>query len=90
MIKKISLRINFVYENIKVPLFILYFITFECFKINKSINKALRDVKDLCSQRNEINSTKNTINKIYQILHNKIRITIHKNLEIILIKEFLS
>ena len=76
--KKISLRINSVFENIKALLFILYFVTFEYFFINKSINKALIEVKELCKQLNKICTTKNTINKIYQILRNKIRLGMHK------------
>ena len=66
--KKISLRIKSVFENIKAPLFIFYFITFECFFINESINKTLIEVKELCKQLNKNSTTKNTINKIYQIL----------------------
>ena len=54
---------------------------FHYFAINKSINKALLDVKDLYKQINEISTTKNTINKIYQILCNKIRISMNKNWE---------
>ena len=60
--EKISLRINSVYENIKIPLFMLYFITFECYSFNKSINKTLLDVKDLSNQIKVEITTKNTIN----------------------------
>ena len=48
---------------------------------NKSINKTLLDVKDLCNQIKEVRTIKNTINKMYQFLRNKIRINMHKNWE---------
>ena len=51
--KKISLRINSVFGNIKAPSFILYFVIFECFFINKSINKTLIEIKELCRQLNK-------------------------------------
>ena len=44
---KRNIRVNSVYEIFNVLLFILYFLTFECFSLNKKINKSLIDVKDL-------------------------------------------
>ena len=41
-------------------------------------NKKLLDVKELSSQLNQISTTSNTINKIFQNLSNKIRINMHK------------
>ena len=37
--EKISLRINSVYENIKVPLLMLCFITFKCLALIKALIK---------------------------------------------------
>ena len=76
-IKK-NLRINSIFENIKVPLSLLYFITFECFSMNKGINKTLLEEKDLSAQIKEISTTSNTINKIFKTLRNTICINMHK------------
>ena len=74
---KINIRINSIFEDIKVKLYILYYLTFKCFPFNKSINKAFIDIKDLSSKLNESSTTLNTISKIYQLLRDKIRIKYH-------------
>ena len=46
--KKINIRIDSIYEGLKVPLYILYFITFECFAPNKSISPLSSPLKGPC------------------------------------------
>lgn len=75
---KRNIRVNSVYEIFNVPLFILYFLTFECFSLNKKINKSLIDVKDLCSQLGKPATTKRVIIKLFRTLREKLRIFMHK------------
>ena len=39
-----------VYENLRIPIKILYFITFFCFTENYSISKTLMEAKAFCSE----------------------------------------
>lgn len=45
---KIILRKNNIYEEIKSPINVLYYLTFNCFIKNTSINKSYNLVKEFC------------------------------------------
>lgn len=62
---KISIPVNSIFEGVKVKLNILYFLIFNCFTYNKSINKSYNDVKDLSQHLNESGMILNTISIVY-------------------------
>ena len=56
--KTISLRFDSIFKGLKIPLYILYFITFECFAFKKGLNQTFWDTKDLCTQINKMDNSK--------------------------------
>ena len=56
----------------------MYFLIFNCFTFNKSINKVYNDMKDLSQQLNETETTLNTISKVYQLLRVKLSSIYHE------------
>ena len=76
---KINIRKNSIFENLKISLQVIYFLSFVCFTENYSIEKSFNE----CNNNSKIlgNNTvgKDSISKLYQILRNSIRKNMHKN-----------
>ena len=71
---KINIRKNSIYEEFQIPLFILYYLTLECFPFNKGVNKSLIEIDEICKKINKPSTTNKTIIKLFQMLREKIRI----------------
>ena len=71
---KQNLRTNSIYENIKIPINILYFLTFYTFLDVKSISKPVIETKSFCSDIESSNPiSPSTVIKLYQILRDKMK-----------------
>ena len=77
---KQNLRTNSIYENTKVPINILYFLTFYTFLDIKSISKSVIETKSFWNDNESSYSISPfTVIKLYQILRDKIKNKIHSN-----------
>ena len=76
---KINIRKNSIYEGFQIPLFILYYLTLECFPFNKGVNKSLIEIDEICKKINKPSTTNKTIIKIFQFLGIKLELNITKN-----------
>ena len=45
---KYNIRKNIIFENIKIPLSLIYYLSFKCFIENMSTNKSLTNSEELC------------------------------------------
>ena len=75
---KINIRKDSVYEGFQIPLFILYYLTFECFAFNKSVSKSLLEINEICLKINKPSTTTNAITKLFQHLREIIRCNYHE------------
>ena len=75
---KINIRKNSIYEGFQIPLFILYYLTLECFPFNKGVNKSLIEIDEICKKINKPSTTNKAIIKLFQFLREKIRIKYHE------------
>ena len=75
---KINIRKNSIYEGFQIPLYILYYLTLECFPFNVGVNKSLIEIDGLCKKINKPSTTNKTIIKLFQLLREKIRIKYHE------------
>ena len=75
---KINIRKNSIYEEFQIPLFILYYLTLECFIFNKGVNKSLIEIDEICKKINKPSTSNKTIIKLFQMLREKIRIKYHE------------
>ena len=76
---KSNIRNESIFENINIPIPVLYFITFYCFLENYSIDKTLIECNNNNNLFENYKISKPSIIKIYNILRNKIKIEMHKN-----------
>ena len=78
MMKK-NIRENSLFEELNIPLPILYFLTFYCFTEKLSVDKAFIEINDNKNIFGGKTCSKKGITKVFSILRNKIRINMHKN-----------
>ena len=71
-IKK-NIRCGSLLESIKVPLNIIYYLTFKCFLDKYSLNKTYVMNEDFCKLMKLPKTTRNTIFEIFQLLRDLIR-----------------
>ena len=76
-IKK-NIRSGSLLESIKVPLNIIYYITFKCFLDKYSLNKTYLMNEEFCKLMKLPKTTRNTISEIFQLLRDLIRRYYHK------------
>ena len=69
--QKINIRINSIFEGIKVQLNTLYYLIFHCFAKNYSIKKAYYESSYFCKVMNQPKPTLKTIVKIFRVLEQK-------------------
>ena len=74
---KINIGKNSIYEDFQIPLFILYYLTLECFPFNKCVTKYLIEIEEICKKINKP-STNKAILKLFQFLRNKSKLNIVK------------
>ena len=74
---KLNIRKNSIYEDIKSPINALYYLTFNCFMKNMSINKSTNQVKEFCKALHIANISNKLIIKLYRILRAKIKRSFH-------------
>ena len=71
---KHNLRTYSIYENIKVPINILYFLIFYTFLEEKSISKFVIEAQSFCTDiESSYSISPLTVIELYQILRNKIK-----------------
>ena len=70
---KRNIRMGSVFENIKVPINTLYYMTFYCFMKNYSIRKTFIEMERFCNIMGQPKPNNNTIIKIFRILRNYIK-----------------
>ena len=75
---KINIRENSVFENINIPLPIIYFLILYCFTEKYSIDKSYIEIKDNQNLFGDKNCTKNSISKLYSLLRERIKNSMHK------------
>ena len=75
---KIGLRSGAIYENIRVPLNTIYYLTFFCFQKNISIRRTKNEINNFCNIMGQSTPNEKTIIKIFRKLRNKIKIYYHK------------
>ena len=75
---KIGLRSGSIYENIRVPLNTIYYLTFFCFLKNLSIRRTKNEINNFCNIMGQSTPNEKTIIKIFRKLRNKIKIYHHK------------
>lgn len=75
---KYNIRKNlFFFENIKIPLSLIYYLSFKCFIENMSTNKSLTNSEELCKKLHIPNTTHKSIIKLFRLLRNRIKISFH-------------
>ena len=77
---KQNLRTNSIYENIKVPINILYFLTFYTFIEGKSISKSVIEAQSFCTDiESSYSISPLSVIKLYHILRDTIKNKMHLN-----------
>ena len=76
-IKK-NIRSDSIFESIKIPINVVYYLTFKCFINHYSLNKTYNDNMSFCNLMKAPITTKNTIVELFRILRNSIRKYYHK------------
>ena len=74
---KINIRNGSIFENFQVKIQIIYFLIYYCFIENISINTAYEKTKIFCQQLGLTPTTPSSINKLFSVLREKIRISLH-------------
>ena len=78
---KINIRNGTSFENFQVKIQIIYFLIYYCFIENISINTAYEKTKSFCQQLGLTPTTPSIISKLFSVLREKIRISMHSNWE---------
>ena len=81
-----NIRINSIFENLKTPLNVIYYLTFHCFLKNMSIKNSLINITEFCKIMNIENVSNKQIIKLYRLLRNIIK----KNYHLMWIREPLA
>lgn len=76
---KINIRLNSVFEDIKVSINTLFFLLFNCFIKNMSISKTFKETENFCQIMKQPKPGLNTIVKIFRKFRKKIKEFYHKN-----------
>lgn len=74
---KYNIRKNSIFENIKIPLSLIYYLSFKCFIENMSTNKSLTNSEELCKKLHIPNTTHKSKIKLFRLLRNRIKISFH-------------
>ena len=75
---KVNIRENSVFEYINIPLPNIYFLIIYCFIEKYSIDKSYIEIKDNQNLFGDKNCTKNSISKLYSLLRERIKNSMHK------------
>ena len=76
---KTNIRKDSIYEDFQIPLFILYYLTFECFAFNKSVSKSLLEINEICIKINKPSTSIKIICKLFKHLREKLRKKFHEH-----------
>ena len=76
---KLNLRNGTIFENIQIPINLIYYLVFSCFIDNISINKTEAKMKAFCKKSDISNISKSNIIKLFRLVRNKIKINMHNS-----------
>ena len=78
---KVNIRKNSIFSDIKIPINVIYNLTFNCFLKNMGINKSYIKIHIFCKKLGVSQTNSASIIKLFRILKYFIRINFHKKWE---------
>lgn len=74
---KLNIRTKSLFADIRIPLNVIYYLTFKYFITKMSINKTTVHIKEFCATLGLHHITNKLVIKLFRILRNKIKIAFH-------------